>query len=168
MDSYFFSIFVGIITYIIIEILSKIFNKIILPWYQSIIYEGIDISGEWVGYPARKIEREYVKGEFPYSVISIVQNGHKINGEIIITKQPSGKEDHKIFTIKGLFYNNNLIVIQKVKEKSKMGGGSCVMKLTEDGKTLKGTSTYVSSYDSGIICSAEKIWVRNSPQINNK
>jgi len=155
------SVLTGLITYVFVQFLVLVFNKVIIPWYQSIVYRGRNIEGEWVGYSAKKEGRAYVREKTPRSTIHLVQKGHKITGEILVTKQPSGKATRKLFTVDGLFYDNNLIITLRVKDKRRIGGGTCVMRLTEDGKKLKGKHSYVSSYDEATI-SKDEVWIRGN------
>ena len=37
----------GIVTTGLLYLLGIIFTKIVLPWYQKLIYKGVDLNGEW-------------------------------------------------------------------------------------------------------------------------
>lgn len=151
----------GIITYLLLSGFIKIFNNLFIPWYQSVIYHGRKIEGTWHGYLAKIENGEYIKEGSSNSTIYLKQNANKITGERLITKQESGEECRKLFVINGLFHENNLTIDLKVKDQSRMGGGTCVMSLTEDGRKMKGKHTYVSSYDSKSIFARDEIWIRS-------
>jgi hypothetical protein len=43
----FISVFAGVLTSALIYVGVLFFNRVIVPWYQSKVYRGLDISGEW-------------------------------------------------------------------------------------------------------------------------
>src|SRR5277367_4995393 len=44
----FIGVLSGIVTTLLIFTVSWIFNNGIAPWYQRLIYKGVDISGDWI------------------------------------------------------------------------------------------------------------------------
>lgn len=124
------------------------------------IYQGMVIGGEWRGYATKIVGGEYIKiSEDHDSIINLKQSGGKIIGTLLIVHQPDGEKAEKLFNLNGLFYNNHLILNSKPCEKSQMGGGSYIMKITENGKKFKGKQTYISSRDLSIWAS-DKMWIR--------
>ena len=148
----------GIITSGLLLILTKIFDKIVIPWYQALIYKGINIEGTWFIYFDHPQVKKIKKSE---NTATITQKGHKITGEIILTMQPNGDKltESKILVLNGCFSNNDLILSYECKDNRRIGAGTYVMKLAEDGNKLKGISTYVNSIAADIV-SLPQIWIR--------
>ena len=38
----------GILTSILLLLAANFINKILIPWYQTLIYRGVNISGTWI------------------------------------------------------------------------------------------------------------------------
>jgi hypothetical protein len=47
-DSIFVGVINGILTSALLFIVVQIIRKIVIPWYQSLIYRGTDINGDWI------------------------------------------------------------------------------------------------------------------------
>ena len=143
----------GILTSGFLWLCVKFFNLVLVPWYQSIVYRGAIIEGEWSGF----YQNEEVAGQT--AIINLKQKGHIVTGQITLTKQPNGKECQKIFSCAGIFKNNNLILNYDAFERSRLGSGSYVMALVSDGNRLEGMSVYFSSYKNTVF-SLKEYWVR--------
>ncbi len=156
----FLGVVAGIITYVIIGFTISIFRKIVLPWYQNLIYKGINIRGEWLGYAATIEGGEYVVGPDSESTVILNQQGNKIYGELLLTKQPSGEKCRKLFEFEGTFVDTILMCNSKARDSNNMGKGAFLMKLTENGAKLKGSQTYISAYDWSTINTRQQVWVR--------
>lgn len=149
------SIFAGILTYVIIGAIKRIFDTIIVPWYQAKIYKGLDISGIW-------IENHNYEGLLTQkSEIKIKQNAHKISGTITLAKK---KDDNEIIEIKnfrfeGEFFNNFLNIACWNENKQQVGTHNYLMSVERDGKEMDGFKTY---FDIGMrkIRAEEMFWVR--------
>lgn len=149
------SVFAGILTYIIIGIIKKIFHVIILPWYQAQMYKGLDISGKWV-------ENHDYEGLFiQESKIKIEQRAHKINGTITLAKKKDNNEviEIKNFRFEGEFYNNFLNITCWNENRQQIGTHNYLMSIERDGKEIQGFKTY---FDIGIrkIRTEEIYWFR--------
>ncbi len=152
----------GIVTSFFIWILIKVLENFAIPWYQSIVYRGIKIDGEWNGFYKDLLSEKLVsKGKTkPHSRISLRQKGHKVVGEQIINVQPRGTNDQKqMRLVNGLFRDNNLLISFDVKDKTRFGMGNYLMKLVEDGQKFEGKSTYVGSLSGGLF-TEDEFWVR--------
>jgi len=159
------SILIGIITYVIIQFLVKFINDVIIPWYQSVIYEGRKIEGTWYGYEAEVKDGDYFPEEESRSTIYLKQKGNKIIGELLLTKQPSKEACRKLFILNGVFCDNILTLQHRVKDKTTMGVGNSIMKLTDGGKKLKGRCTFISSRNWSTIFNTDEVWVRKSNEV---
>ena len=149
------SVFAGILTYILIEILKKIFDKIIIPWYQDKIYRGFEISGVWTE------NHNYENMITQESEIYIFQNAHNISGKISLVKKADEGQilGVKNFEFKGEFYNNFLNITCWNADKRQIGTHNYLMKVERDGKEMDGYKTY---FDIGFrqIRTKEIFWSR--------
>lgn len=147
----------GIATSLVIWVIVSVFKNTVIPWYQSVVYRGVDISGEWVGF--------WELGDFtnglgrdkknsakdPDLQICLNQSGHIIKGALSVLKHPSGERDTKSFLIEGVFKDGNLILTYQSKDRTRLGTGSSVMKLLRDGKLFKGKWLFINSVDGSVV-----------------
>lgn len=156
-------VFSGIITYLLIGLCIKIFKNLLIPWFQSYIYRGHNIKGEWYGHTATVLETgEYEMETESESTINLKQIGNKITGELLLTMQPDKSKCRKLFELDGSFVDTILVLNTKVKNSNNMGTGSIIMKLTENGQKLKGKHVYISSHDWSTVSTRCQVWERNS------
>ncbi|MCU0678461.1 MAG: hypothetical protein MUF19_02655 [Candidatus Pacebacteria bacterium] len=147
----------GITTSLFVWVIVKIFNAVILPWYQTVTYQGSDISGTWICI--------YTKSQNPSTIddpdqsISIEQHGHTIAGSIFLNKQPNGDRNTKEFKFRGIFRDGHLVFTYEPKDKTKLGLGTHVLRLINDGQKLEGSSLYISA-DNNQLSKADISWIR--------
>ena len=156
----FIGVISGVITYAVIGVTISIIRGIIIPWFQSEIYKGHNIEGEWYGYDASVEEGTYNQIGDAVSTIFLKQRGNKISGELLLTTQPSGKKCRKLFELEGSFVETILVLTKKVKDSNSMGTGTVIMKLTEGGDKLKGKDTYISAHDWATVFAHDQVWIR--------
>jgi hypothetical protein len=75
----FWGVVAGILTSALLFILGVITTKIILPWYQDLIYKGADLQGVWVS------EFDYDGYKYQFKT-ELKQNAHRLSGTTTITK----------------------------------------------------------------------------------
>jgi hypothetical protein len=161
--SIFASIFIGVIsgvaTSILVWVVVRLFKNTILPWYQSVIYRGQEISGDWDGYALFPKNDGKEVGEEKCSIIHLEQKGNNVSGDIILIKQPTGEKTSKKYNLKGFFHDNSLVLTYEVADKTRFGLGACVFRLVDDGQKLDGYWTAISSNAPKVFSSTE-YWER--------
>ncbi len=143
----------GILTSFFIWFLVHVFNEYFIPWYQGMVYQGINIAGTWKGFYEGKAR--------PYSLINMKQSGHSIEGEQVINLHPYDEkvDSPKVVLLKGTFSDSVLVLTYEPKDKSRLGRGGIVMRLGEDGQVFEGTCAYANAEDGNITEKNER-WVR--------
>lgn len=153
------TIFLGIISGLLVSafayIAAKIFCKIILPWYQQLIYKGLDISGQWFE------NHHYLNALIQESTITLKQVAHKVKGEIIVVKKTNQNAilDTKAFDFEGSFYDNFLNINCWNKNKKQLGTNNYLLSVSGDGSGFKGIKCW---YDIGLkeMASEKIVWNR--------
>ena len=74
IENVFWGVVAGIITSALLFVMGIVFAKLILPWYQALIYDGVDLRGSWVG---EKLDSAGAKYRYE---LTLEQNAHKITG----------------------------------------------------------------------------------------
>lgn len=153
------NIFISILSAVILYGLIIIIKKIVIPWYQKIIYKGLNISGQWFEKHETLILQE--------SAIFIKQSAQKISGEIILTQKKLITNDNieiKQFKFKGDFYNNFINIACKNKNQKRIGIHNYLLRVRNDGNWMDGTKTYYDVITEKII--SEKIyWHRKDNEV---
>jgi hypothetical protein len=88
----------GLITSSLIYLLIQVFNKIVRPWYQDIIYSGVRIDGQWY------TQKTFLNGEIIQDeLLELKQHAYKIIGTYTVTKRYKDSEsiEIKTFTVEG-------------------------------------------------------------------
>lgn len=145
----------GIITSFLISLVVIFFRTVAIPWFQSTFYLGIKISGLWLGFNSTNAARTD-----PDCHIAINQKGHKITGEILMIRNLSGNQDMKALDIKGIFKDGNLILTYTPKDQRRLGSGTYVMKLTNDGRNFEGKCLFIASNNGGNVGEEAEFWKR--------
>ncbi len=135
----------GILTTALIWLVVKTFIKIVIPWYQSIIYRGIDLNGDWFG-----IESVGKKENFPKHYehsIDIKQTGHVVKGSISVKNVFDDESDNSIseYIFQGEISDNYLLISYSRKNRTKMGMGAYLLKVTGQGDFLIGSSIFMNA-----------------------
>jgi hypothetical protein len=151
---------IGVITAALLWLISRTFNKIVLPWYQALTYPGVDIEGRWVGiYP----DVNPSTLDDPDYTIHIKQKGSVVHGRMIRHKNRDKSRGGKEFKFSGNFCDSDLVVTYKPKDKTRLGLGAYVMQLTGDGRQFKGKCLYiVTNHRVSEVAEFDVIWHRKN------
>jgi hypothetical protein len=146
-ESLYIGIVSGILTSALIYLVVSVFEKIIIPWYQEIIYHGTDISGEWEA-TGENIGQT--------GVFNIEQKAHKIKGTATWVTNDSAYpiEGIRIFNIGGEISERFVTLILKHKDKRRLGIGSYLIQVVGDGRVMEGFYSFYSVGDSDIRSTA--------------
>lgn len=151
----FIGVLSGVMTSALIWTTVKLFDKIVIPWYQQSVYRGIDISGEWTS------NKEYLGKVMVDQTIQISQKGHRITGTLISrNKIPSKGEDTTSFSIEGEIFDNYVDIEYKTTDKKFIGRGSFLLKVKEGGEKLTGGLVAIDRFSTEIMTSQEIEWKR--------
>ena len=148
----------GLLASLVVWIVIALFKSVILPWYQSFIYQGLKISGYWIGFYADKGPSRDMND--PHYTVFIKQKGAVIEGSLTRNQTQNGQRDLKEFQFNGVFKDGNLVLVYKPKDETRLGSGSYVMTLTDDGRKLEGTSLYIASNNRGKVAQFSVLWMR--------
>jgi hypothetical protein len=69
----------GLLTSALLFLVGVIFSKVVLPWYENLVYKGVDLRSVWV--------REFDQHNAHYAVqLSLDQSAHRVTGTGTFTK----------------------------------------------------------------------------------
>lgn len=131
----FFGVASGVITSFVLFWLTITFTRIVLPWYQRVIYQGVDVSGEWTG--------KIVGAEGVYWSISMTvkQSAHSIRGTYTAIKYISGKENRVTnMSISGEVWEGFVSLKCRTISNKNLSFGSMLLKVNDS--ELKGVQVF--------------------------
>jgi hypothetical protein len=158
--SIFIGIISGVITSALVSFSIKLFKDLVVPWIQSLTYQGVKISGTWIGFYSSSSTSKQSQDDPSYTIY-IKQKGHSVEGEMIRNKDGMGRRDVKAFLFSGLFKDKNLVLHYRAKDETRLGSGSYVMKLVGDGRKFEGKSLYITSGE-GNVAEFSVYWERKN------
>lgn len=85
-------VFAGVVTSALLYVLGLIFTRIMLPWYQKVIYKGVDVSGEWSGTINHAERRRWSV------TLNLEQHAHELKGTYTSISYLNG-EERKVSTM---------------------------------------------------------------------
>jgi hypothetical protein len=131
----------GILTSALIFLAVSIFNSILIPWYQAIIYRGVNISGEWIKEQTNSIQ----KANFIFE-----QKAHKIKGLATFFVEDAPAEEIRTFVVDGEISERFVILILKHKDRQRLGVSTFLLEIVSDGRTMQGYSSAYNIYANEI------------------
>ena len=131
-------ILTGILTTALLYLISKIFMDLVMPWYRSVKYTGIDVSSVWE-------TKQDFESSLEYSLLNLSQRADKLNGlwTISITKNGSDENEIKTFTVEGEIEDRFALLTSKNTDKRQIGIGTMLIEAVGNGFELLGCENLV-------------------------
>jgi hypothetical protein len=145
----------GIITSAILYLLATIAKKIVIPWYLDLIYQGVDLNGEW------RYHQNHGQINYDYHLV-IKQRAHKLTGSMTITKTgaPPGPHGDYIqgFTVTGTTWEGYITLNMQSSNRQSLSYATCLLQIQGRGTSLGGQLVY-RSYDHDRVDSETIHWI---------
>jgi hypothetical protein len=132
-------ILTGILTTAILYLISRMFIDLVMPWYRSIRYTGIDVSGVWE-------TKQNFENSLEYSLLNLTQKADKLKGlwTISITQNGSDENEIKTFAVEGTIEDRFALLTSKNTDKRQLGIGTMLIEAVGNGFELLGCETWYS------------------------
>ena len=142
-ESIFVGVLSGVITSVLLYILLSVTQKIILPWYQSLIYKGISIEGEWCCLKISPTQDAYY---------TINQKASNLGGTATIVDHDAQTQFDTIrtFTLKGDISDRFVKFSMKHTDHNRLGSSVYLLQVGGDGTELKGEECWYAIDSSQI------------------
>ena len=138
MDKFAVSIVLGATTGLVVAVILAICRgflvKVILPWYENLVYHDVEIEGRWHGKANlgnREVER----------VWEIARQGHELTATVTSTL---GFDKGQVFKMKGSFKNLILTGTYAHTDPARTDRGTYTLKLVGDGQKFEGVIAHYS------------------------
>jgi hypothetical protein len=144
----------GILTAAILVLAAYLFKEVVIPWYQSKVYEGISIAGTWhadldpeTSTPERRVEND----------MTLHQHGHKVTGSVVKRSTTGDKRITEDFTLEGRIRDRFFYDYMYPKDKDRLSALSFLYEVKGNGSTLLGLRVFYHILESEIK-SLPEVW----------
>jgi len=151
----FWGVAAGVLTSGILVALGAVFTKIVVPWYQTLIYQGVDLSGLWVQHQGQ--------GGIAYDYSMVLrQAAHAVKGTMTITKSgaPPGPQGNYVqgFEVSGSTWEGFVTLNMRSADRRSLAFATTLLEIQDRGRSLSGVLAFRSS---GSQASSEPVmWTR--------
>jgi hypothetical protein len=151
----------GIATSAALLVLSKFFEKVLIPWYQELVFKGIDLRGKWIA------QKTYLNGiSYHYSLL-LKQSAHTLRGSMTISKMnsqpgpPGGQLGDYVqsFDVRGTTWEGFLTINMTSDDRRSLSFATALLQVRNRGQALVGHMAYRSSRVDQVD-SEEITWAR--------
>ena len=137
----------GIVTAVVLVIAASLFTEVVIPWYQSKVYEGISIAGTWhadleseISTPERRVENDMM----------LHQHGHKVTGSVIKRTATGDTRVTEDFRLEGRIRDRFFYGYIYPKDKDRLSALSFLYQVEGNGSTLSGLRVFYHILESKI------------------
>jgi hypothetical protein len=144
----------GLITSVLVYLIVLVFNKIVQPWFQDIIYSGVRIDGQWY------TQKTFRNGDtIQDELLELNQHAHKISGTRTLTKRYKANDsiEIKTFKIEGKIRDRYVLLSFDNIDKRKFGIESSLYEITSGGEDLIGSTIWTDVGTNSITHSNETL-----------
>jgi hypothetical protein len=140
----FWGVLAGVITSTVLFVLSQLFFKVLIPWYETIVYKGVDLRGEWI---AQNILSNGI--QYNYRLV-LEQKAHKLTGTMSITKSISPDNYVQGFKVSGSTWEGFVTLAMESDNRKSLSFATSLLQITDRGDSLVGHIIYRSSQNDRV------------------
>ncbi|MEA1080263.1 hypothetical protein [Marinobacter qingdaonensis] len=133
----------GVLSSVLILLLATLIRRVFIPWFRSLIYSGVDVSGEWHcidPFMAQEI------------TINLNQDADSVSGTATFTWNRDYPDESilddfeavRTFNVSGKIRDRFLQVMLTHVDRKRIGVNSYLLEVCGDGRTMKGLFTFYS------------------------
>ena len=151
----FWGVAAGVLTSGLLFTLGVVFTKIVVPWYQDLVYQGVDLSGLWV-------QHQNLSGiAYDYNMV-LKQTAHCLRGTMTLTKSgaPPGPQGDYVqgFDVSGSTWEGFVTLNMRSSDRRSLAFATTLLEIQNRGRSLSGVLAFRSSAGQA---SAEPVtWIR--------
>ena len=140
----------GLVTTIIVWVVSKLYKNSFIPWYRKQVYSGIELTGSWqqekIGKSSNEDEQTVI-----YTLEIDEQCGHDVKGTFSHDYRSESRKSNGKYNCKGQIIDGNLVLSLSPVDKSLSSFGAILMNIVGSGGSLEGKYTYKGAVSNTII-----------------
>lgn len=123
----------GTLTTAFLYVLSRFFTEVLLPWYQRVKYQGVDLHGTWTG---KVIDSDEIV--FPFRLI-LDQNAHQLTGTATLDKSTAMDGDSSTtYSLSGNVWEGYITLNYKSLDRTRLSFATSLLRVVRGGRKLEG------------------------------
>jgi hypothetical protein len=143
-------IIVSLITSIITWTILTFGKNVLIPFYETIVYKGVNISGTWTKtsklHGGTQDETTYTES------IILEQNANRIKGSYtVVSLFSDSRQVVSSYNLKGDIKDGHLILTADIADKKQIGYGAFVLKIIAGGQQMIGVVTLLNRIGDNIV-----------------
>lgn len=116
-------ILTGVLSAIVVSVSSNIYRYLVLPWFQTKVYQGVLLAGRWSGFA----EIGNIRWDM---VLDISQRGSKVFGSLLAKSDSTeAKKNETDMTFSGNIYDGYMIINCLSKDPREISFGSMILRI---------------------------------------
>lgn len=146
----------GVVTAVLMFLIGALYRTQILPWYKSVTYRGVDISGAWVANADRG---ESLKAKFE---LLLDQKAHQLSGSAVIIQGSNLSSPSSIVNmeVSGSVWEGFVTLNMQSKDRTRLSYSTSLLRVINGGTKLEGSYLFRSIKDDQIQAQELK-WERS-------
>lgn len=137
----------GILTSVVLLLFARIFKQILLPWYQDLVYKGVDLRGKWIA------QRTGSSGITYHFTLLLSQSAHSVKGKMTVAKinasvaQPGVQTSDYVqgFEVAGATWEGFVTINMTSDDRRSLSFSTSLLQVRSRGQKLVGHMVYRSS-----------------------
>jgi hypothetical protein len=144
------SIVIGVVSslifWIALEVGKAYWQSVILPWYQTKVYDGCVIAGRWRG-----VQDRGDRGKFVFEV-ELRQTGHRLHGTLTTIDEYKDvrKHRHRTFPLVGSSVDGYVLLTYSGSQTRNLGLGALLFQIRDAGAELSGSVLFLKTSQCAI------------------
>lgn len=151
----FLSVFSGVLSAAIVAFLVIVIKRVIIPWFQSITYNGVRVEGEWHCIDPRMSQE---------IVLNLRQRSANIEGSATFVWDHEETDDVRTyevirsFNVQGLVKDRLVQLTLSNSNPDRFGTCCYLLEVYGDGRAMKGTFSFYGVISGKIDCSSQNLY----------
>jgi hypothetical protein len=152
-------ILISLITSVITWSILLIGQKIIIPFYESLVYKGIIIKGIW-NHQSTLNEQGLERVTFT-ETLTIEQKAHNLTGTYAVTNITSGQNNMtSVYKINGKILNNHIYLTAEIENNNQIGLATFLFSVVSGGGQLIGSVSILNRAADNILTFSNLTYTR--------
>lgn len=146
----------GVLASTVVFLLALLFNRVIVPWYQNIIYSGINVSGTW------NSESKLPDSKKLLTSLELKQSANNILGSATASIKHSEEQIDpvRILSVTGKINDRFVQLTITPVDAKRLGAVSVLSEVVGHGNRMKGWSIWYSDHNADLNATSH-IWERS-------
>ncbi len=125
----------GVFTATLVYMSGLLFLKILVPQYQKVVYEGVDLNGLW----SYKNDIDEAVSLF---TLNLRQDAHELKGSLSYTKTTATETKQVSYSASGSVWEGYVTLNLKSTDRTAIAYATALLKVERGGHQLKGAYCY--------------------------